>query len=151
MRRAARRRLLCRRPQPSALPPPQSASAGATGFDVTGSIRKKKVKKRKPGDPYPPLPEKLAAPVVQSRLPQQADGTHAAPQTAARSTYANVYKPPDAIQRRPLPPDTAPYDAVGVRVGEFLLKPSIEVSRGFDSNVTHVPGGPKSWFSVITP
>ena len=53
--------------------------------------------------------------------PQQASGQTAAPQIAARATYANAYKPPDAPLPRPLPLNTDSYEPVGVRVGSFLL------------------------------
>jgi hypothetical protein len=62
-----------------------------------------------------------AGAVVLRGPPQQASGQTAAPQIAARATYANAYKPPDAPLRRPLPPNTDPYEPVGVRVGSFLL------------------------------
>src|SRR5204863_8400398 len=45
------------RSQPSALPAPTAASAGDTGFDSTGSIRKRKRgEKRKPSVPHLPPP-----------------------------------------------------------------------------------------------
>ena len=56
-----------------------------------------------------------AGAVVLRGPPQQASGQTAAPQIAARATYANAYKPPDAPLRRPLPPNTDPYEPVGVR------------------------------------
>jgi hypothetical protein len=99
--------------QPAATPSAGSG-AGETGFDSTGSIGKKRKGKLKPGSPYP-VPR--AGAVVLRGPPQQASGQTAAPQIAARATYANVYKPPDAPLRRPLPPNTDPYEPVGVRVG----------------------------------
>jgi hypothetical protein len=129
----------------SAATPPIGNGAGETGFDSTGSIAKKRKSKPKPGAPYP---TPRAGAVVLRNLPLQATG---APQTAARATYANVYKPPDAPLRRPLPPNTDPFEPVGVRVGSFLLRPSIEVGYGADSNPNRVPNGPRSNFTQILP
>ena len=53
--------------------------------------------------------------------------------------------------RRPLPPNTDPYEPVGVRVGDFLLRPSIEVGYGVDSNPNRTPGGPRSNFTQVLP
>ena len=74
-----------------------------------------------------------------------------APQIAARATYANVYKPPDAPVRRSLPPDADPYGPLGVRVGSFLLRPALEIGYGLDSNPNRTPGGPRSNFTQILP
>ena len=137
--------------QPAATPSAganASANAGETGFDSTGSIAKKRKLKRKPGSPYP-LPR--AGAVVLQGPPQQARGHASAPQIAARATYANTYKPVDAPLRRPLPPNTDPFEPVGIRVGEFLFKPAIEAGYGVDTNPNRTPGGPKSNFTQVLP
>ena len=90
--------------------PAAGSGAGDTGFDSTGSIAKQRKRKTKPGSPYP-VP-RAGAVVLPPPLARQT----AAPQIAARATYANVYKPPDAPVRRPLPPNTDPYEPVGVRI-----------------------------------
>ncbi len=130
--------------QPAATPPIASG-AGETGFNSTGSIAKKRKAKPKPGSPFP---TPRAGAVLLRGSPQQATG---APQTAARATYANVYKPPDAPLRRPLPPNTDPYEPLGIRVGSFLLRPSIEVGYGADSNPNRTSNGPRSNFTQILP
>lgn len=40
---------------------------------------------------------------------------------------------------------------MGVKVSAFLLKPSIEISRGYDTNPTRVPNGPGSQFTLVQP
>jgi hypothetical protein len=133
--------------QPAATQP-AGTGAGDTGFDSTGSIAKKRKAKRKPGSTFP-IPRATTS--TPYGAPQQSTGQTAAPQIAARAAYANVYKPPDAPVRRPLPPNTDPYEPVGVRVGGFLLRPSIEVGYGVDSNPNRTPGGPRSNFTQVLP
>ena len=131
--------------QPAATPPIGSG-AGETGFDSTGSIAKKRKAKPKPGSPFPTprAGRPSCCAVRRSRRPD-------APQIAARATYANVYKPPDAPLRRPLPPNTDPYEPLGMRVGSFLLRPSIEVGYGADSNPNRTSNGPRSNFTQMLP
>jgi hypothetical protein len=130
-------------------------SAGSTGFDSTGSIRKQK--KRRPGERH--LGRSTPAPAPGARTttlpppgpPQAADGHGSAPQIAARASYADVYKPPDAPRRRPLPPVQDPFEPAGIRAGGFLLRPALEVTRGHDSNADRVPNGRASGYTVIAP
>jgi hypothetical protein len=128
--------------------PPANASAGETGFDSTGSIAKRRKAKRKPGSTFP-VPRAVSS--TPYGPPQQSGGHTSAPQIAVRGAYANAYKPPDAPLRRPLPPNTDPYEPVGVRVGSFLLRPAIEVGYGADSNPNRTPDGPRSNFTQILP
>ena len=119
------------------------ASAGLTGFDSTGSTAKKRARP-KPGMRNAGgkiLPAPISIPTGPSR------------QIANRAAYADAYKPPDAAprQRRPLVPFADPYEPVGVRVGSFLLRPSIEVSRGYDSNPARVTNARGSQFTVVSP
>jgi hypothetical protein len=53
--------------------------------------------------------------------------------------------------RRPAPPLQDAFEPVGVRVGSYLLKPSIDVARGYDSNPTHLPNGNGSGFTTVEP
>jgi hypothetical protein len=117
------------------------ASVGDTGFDATGGGKKKKPKS-KPGDPHP-------APRAKPVPPPPTGGRNGAPQVAARASYADAYKPLDAPLRRPRPPLVDPYEAPGLRVGTFLLRPTIEVSRGVDSNPAHLPGRGGSGFTFL--
>jgi len=128
----------------SAVSSTADTSAGDTGFDATGG-KKKRPKpefKPKPGDPHP-------APRAKRVPPAQTGGRSGAPQVAARASYADVYKPLDGPLRRPRPALTDPYEALGLRVGTFLLRPAIEVSRGVDSNPAHLPGRGGSAFTFL--
>jgi hypothetical protein len=69
----------------------------------------------------------------------------------ARTALASTYRPPDVPVRRPPVPLVDPYEPVGIRVGDFLLRPSIEVARGLDSNPARVPAATRSWFTMVAP
>jgi hypothetical protein len=136
-----------RSPLPTAanmLPP---SGAGETGFDSKSAPGKKKKVKPKPGDarPLPPPP-----PPAPGR-PQFATGQTQAQQIPARAPYADAYRPPDALPRRPLVPVQDPYEPLGIRAGAFLLRPSIEVTRGYDTNPAHIPNGKPSGYTLFEP
>jgi hypothetical protein len=125
------------------------SGASESGREATGaSDKKKKAKKRKPGEPRPPPPPPPAPPGP----PQQAGGGRTvAPQVTARAPYAEAYRAPDA-PRRPTPPSTQDaFEPLGLRIGTFLVKPSIEVTRGHDTNPARLPGGKSSGFTVVEP
>ena len=116
----------------------QTSAAGDTGFDATGGAAKKnKKKKPKPGDPHPVSALPTSAPPV--------GGNRSAPQTVTRASSADAPRP----VRRPKPTLQDPYEALGLRVGTFLLRPSIEVTRGIDSNPAHLPGRGRSAFTLM--
>jgi hypothetical protein len=123
------------------------SGAGETGFDSTGAIGKKKKAKKKPGDPrpLPPPPPPLPG------APQAAEGHTSAQQVKARAPYADAFKPADAPPRRPAPPPQDAYEPLGIRAGTFLLKPAVEVTRGYDTNPSHVPNGAPSGYTVVAP
>jgi hypothetical protein len=135
-------------PVPATAPaPPLPSGAGETGFDSTGAVRKSKPVKRSAGEPQPEPPPPLPLPGP----PQQEGGHTVAPQIAARADYAEAYKPPDAPVRRPLPSEEDAYEPLGLRVGTFLVRPSIEVTRGFDGNPARVPKGESSALTTVAP
>jgi hypothetical protein len=123
------------------------SGAGETGFDSTGAIGKKKKAKKKPGEPrpLPPPPPPLPG------APQAAAGHTSAQQIKARAPYADAYKPPDAPPRRPAPLPQDAYEPLGLRVGSFLLKPALEVTRGYDTNPSHSANSTASGFTVVEP
>jgi hypothetical protein len=125
-------------------PPARIASgAGESGFSSTGSPRKRRAGKRQALQ-SPPAPPP-------SGPPQQAGGHTMAPQIAARAPYAEAYRPPDAPPRRPRRPEVDAFEPLGLRYGSFLVKPSIEITRGHDSNPARTPTGKASDFTVIAP
>ena len=139
------------RPQSSTdvVTPSAADSTGATGFDSTGVTRKRKVAKRRPGEPWP----RRSAPSAPYGAPQQVGGHTTAPQFAARAPYANAYRPPDALPRppRPAPPSGDPFEPLGIRAGGFILRPGIEVTRAYDSNAERVISGSPSAYTMVAP
>ena len=89
------------RTQPSAIQPapPVSASAGDTGFDSTGSVRKRKLAaKKKPNVSRLPDPPSISL-TLRGPPPRPATVSTTAQQQAARNVYAKAYEPPDARQQ----------------------------------------------------
>lgn len=128
-----------------------SESAGNTGFDSTGSVRKRKIAaKKKPNVSRLPDPPSISL-TLRGPPPRPATVTTTAPQTAARNVYAKAYEPPDARQRRPMPNLNDAYEPVGLRGGTFLWKPSVEVTRGYDTNPQRTPNGPSSGYTLVAP
>jgi hypothetical protein len=120
-----------------------------TEFDAAGSAAK--IVKRKPGEPRPlasPPPTPLPLP---PGPPQVAAGIGVAPQIPARAGYADAYRTPDTPPRRQPPLAVDAFDPIGLRISTFIVKPSIEVTRGFESNVKRIPGSPGSAFTVVEP
>jgi hypothetical protein len=123
------------------------SGAAETGFDSTGSIAKKKKNKPKPGAPRPPP----SPPPKGPGAPQAAGGHTLAQQVPARAPYSEAYKPPDALPRRKLVPIGDPFEPLGIRAGTFLLRPSIEVTRAYDTNPGRTSTGQPSWYTVVEP
>jgi hypothetical protein len=86
-------------------------------------------------DPQPAAPS-LAEPVSPPGTP-----------TALPGAAPNPSVPP---RRKPTTAED-PYDALGVRLGAFLLRPAIEVFSGYDSNPARVPGGRGSALLIVAP
>lgn len=124
------------------------ASAGETGFDSTGAVRKRRAARRKPGSPHP-LPPQVPPPPNAA----QGSGHNTAPQFSARAPYAEIYRAPDALPRprRPARPADEPFDPLGIRVGTFIVKPAIEVTRAYDSNAERFAGGRGSPYTITAP
>lgn len=61
--------------------------------------------------------------------------------------------PPTLATKPPEPPaaEKDPYAPIGIKAGNFLFKPALEVSTGFDSNPARVPNGRASSFVVAAP
>ena len=89
----------------------------------------------KPVQPLPPTAQPLSV--------------HAGDPDTTAST-APPYAPPQA-RPKPKQPPIDPYEPLGIRAGSFILRPSVDLSLGFDCN----PGRdstPKAWpFYVVAP
>jgi hypothetical protein len=130
---------------PSSIVPP--SGAGETGFDSTGALGKKKKMKKRAGDPRPPPPPPPPLPGP----PQVASGHGSAPQIKVRAGYADAYKQPDAPVRRPQPPQTDAFEPLGLRISSFIVKPSVEINRGVDSNPSRGASGAAAGYTEVLP
>jgi hypothetical protein len=65
--------------------------------------------------------------------------------------------PPNTLPLGAVPHNTLPigasdpYEALGIKVGSFLVLPAIEFSGGYNTNPQHVPSGPGSVYYVVAP
>jgi hypothetical protein len=140
---------------------PPGFGAGGTGFQSTGTTRRKGPAKPKPGSrPYgmyrpraagqpgnPSAPGPPAAPGTPPGMPVLAPpgtaGLREVTQTARRGAppvdpvpdldAAELAPPVVAPPRRPRL-DPAPFDPLGVRVGTFIFNPAVELTAGYDTN-----------------
>jgi hypothetical protein len=135
---------------------PPGNGAGTTGFVSTNDPRQKTKAGRTARKPAakksktavqtePPPPPEPISPALRARLrPQERPWQPAITTTTATVTNA-------ALRRRPLPTDENPFDAVGVQIGAFVFKPSLELSTGWDTNPARTTNGKGSSVFIVTP
>jgi hypothetical protein len=125
--------------------------AGTTGFVSTNTSRLKQAPRPTETSPLPPLPplapaDQTLQPVYRdlpagkrrpARPVADAPGPHAPPQRA------------QVVRRGPI--DEDPFGPLGIRVGSFILKPSIEIVGGYDNNVPRGQSPQGSGLSTVTP
>lgn len=123
------------------------ASAGSTGYDSLN--RRRKARKRYPGEPKPvgPMQGLSATPTTLppplTFAPAQANRVPLAPSLAGTV--------PGQPLRRRLKPDLDPFGPVGDYVGSFLVKTAVEVSGGYDTNPGRFTNPRGSSFYVVAP
>lgn len=112
-------------------------AAGDTGYISSGerSGRPKKSKKAKKKEVIAPEMVLRPAPVAETRPGQK------------MNPRIGTITPPQHAPKKPV--DDDPFGPVGVHAGAFLLKPSIEISQGYDDNPFRVQNGPGSAFTVL--
>lgn len=113
---------------------PPGSGAGSTGYISTGELsgRPKKKKKTKRSEAAS-VPAPIEAPAVQP-------GQKMNPRIGAITSTIPVRKKPI---------DDDPFGPVGFHSGAFLVKPSIEISEGYDNNPFRVQNGPGSAFTEV--
>jgi hypothetical protein len=112
---------------------PPGAGAGGTGF-VSTNAPVGRAKQAKTGKTGQSKVAALAAPTRTARARRQPedDVTGATP------------RPPERRVE-----DEEPFGPVGIRIGSFELKPSAEISAGYDDNPFRTSGGRGSRFSML--
>jgi len=116
---------------------PLGSGAGVTGYISTGEPSGKPKKKRKTNKKEAVAPAS-GAPlnVVESAQPGQ-----------KMNPRIGSITPAPPVRKKPV--DDDPYGPVGFHAGAFLVKPSLEVSEGYDSNPFRVQNGPSSAFTEV--
>ncbi len=115
---------------------PSGSGAGDTGFiSASGTSQQtRKIKKKKNNNPI----------VLETNLQLGGSAQQRAPKL---NPSIGTITFPLPIKRKKIGED--PFEAVGVHAGAFLLKPSIEVSSGYDDNPFRVQNGPGSIFTTV--
>ncbi len=96
---------------------------------------KKQSQKRSASAPPPPIDTNLVA-----RNPSLLRA-----QTLSTEITGSV----SPLRRRRLLPEDEPFGPVGFQSGAFLLKPSIQLDSGYDSNAEKAVNGKGSWFNTV--
>lgn len=130
---------------------PAGFGAGSTGFVSTNVSRLKQAPRPTETPTAPPLPP--LAPLDQTVQPvyREAPAGKRRPRVAVPAPPEPHAPPPRAQVIRRGPVDDDPFGPLGVRVGSFILRPSIDVTGGYDSNVTRTPNASGSWLTTVTP
>lgn len=115
---------------------PPGSGAGDTGFISAGetSQQAKKNKKRKKNSSSAPEPASQPGGSIQQR-------------TQKLNPAIGTITSPLPLKRKTIEED--PFGPVGFHAGAFLLKPSVEVSTGYDDNPFRVQNGPGSVFTTL--
>jgi hypothetical protein len=118
-----------------------TSGAGDTGFvsqkkqaPPKKSRTQKKTQKKRANAP-PPADDKLAA-----RNPSLQRAQVVSPETTGSIS---------PLRRRLLRPEEEPFGPIGFYSGAFLLKPSVELQTGYDSNAERTANGKGSWFNTL--
>lgn len=117
-------------------------SAGTTGFV---SQKKKTPEKKKQGQKQPQKKTSIVAAVPVDPNLAARNPSLVRIQSASPEVTGTV--PP--LRRRRVTPDDEPFGPLGFYSGAFLLRPSIELQSGYDSNAQKVANGQGSWFNTL--
>lgn len=122
--------------------PRVTGSATLSGVGDTGFVSQKKRQPPKKQAQKRPQKKSAPAPVDDKLAARNPSLTRA--QAAAEITGTIT-----PLRRRRLPPEDEPFGPIGFYSGAFLLKPSIELEGGYDSNAQKVVNGKGSWFNTL--
>jgi hypothetical protein len=139
--------------------------AGTTGFDSSGVPRRLKnlkgAKRPPPGAAAAAVPAGAGKPVALAPAPPPVLTPSEAARLQKLQTRRGLAVPIDPAllaanaglpQLRRLPPvDDKPFDPTGIQVGSFIVRPALELSRGYDTNPSRANPAISSWYSVAAP
>lgn len=116
------------------------------GAGQTGYVSQKKKAPPKKKQAQKKIIQTPPAPPAEPNLIVRNPSLLRAQQTTASPEITGTISP---LRRRRPPQDDEPFGASGFHAGAFLLRPSIELQAGFDSNAEKVANGKGSWFETV--
>jgi hypothetical protein len=139
---ASAKRDLGQMPPPVGTFAPAYLSPSGNGAGDTGYVSQKKSAKKKQGAQKNAKDNSAATPSQNQAL---RNPSIARAQAIASPEVTGTVSP--RLRRRVQ--EEEPYGAVGFHAGAFLITPSVELQRGFDTNALKIPNGPDSWFNAV--
>jgi hypothetical protein len=145
-------------PEPASRPPVLAPPPAPQVYPAKAAAR--------PGAILPPPPEQLPI----SNPPAEVHPVTAANRPGATlpipppedfvgsaSTPPPGTPPPNTLPLGTIPHGTLPiaagdpYEALGIKAGNFIILPAVELSAGYNTNPQRAPGGPSSAYFVVAP
>ena len=123
-----------------------TGSVPSNGAGDTGFVSQKKKTPPKKGQAQKQTKKKSVS------APQVPDANLAARNPSllrGQSVEPEITGSVSPLRKRRLPPEEEPFGPVGFYSGAFLVKPSIELQSGYDSNAERVTNGRGSWFNTL--
>lgn len=144
-------------PEPASRPPVLAAPPAPAVYPAKAAAR--------PGAILPPPPDQLPIsnppPEVHPAAANRPGATLPIPPPedflGSASTPPPGTPPPNTLPLGTVPHGTLPiaggdpYEALGIKAGNFLILPAVELSAGYSNNPQHVSGGPGSLYFVVAP
>jgi hypothetical protein len=127
--------------------------AGSTGYDSSNDPRRKAPPRRSaksaatPATTSPATSSAASIPQNGVLPPSRRSPRKGAPLVTSGTEPLPVFAAP----RRKAPPEQDPFQPTGIRTGSMILRPAIELSGGYNSNPSSVPGGRGSSVYVLSP
>lgn len=147
---------------PRVVAPGPTTGAGTTGYvsqKKQSPARKKKLSptafEAQPEEPFVAQKSRMPARSKQKRAVAPATD----PKLAARNPSMRRMQSADTsditgsitpLRIRRAQAEDEPFGPVGVRTGAFIIRPSVELQTGHDSNAQKVVNGQSSWFNTVT-
>lgn len=116
------------------------------GAGQTGYVSQKKKAPPKKKQAQKKIIQTPPAPPAEPNLIARNPSLLRAQQITASPEITGTISP---LRRRRPPQDDEPFGAPGFHAGAFLLRPSIELQAGYDSNAEKVANGKGSWFEIV--
>ena len=133
---------------------PPASGAATAGFDSTNARKKiqAKTENKKKAQPLArPVTTQIrpAQPLPRSPVTQPAEPKPSDPIITSSVPRPYTVSPQPPPKPKPKTPESDPYAPLGIRAGAFILKPSVDATVGFDSNVPRSPTPSSSSFYTI--